>query len=109
MFSSIVARRSSMLVLLSSTGRRRGAAAPILRGRLLSSEAPDAKSPFSFVENPIVGSLVLVGLSGVVGVGMYYTDDPLPSTPEEAVWQKSRMEKDDGDGDETEAAAAEKK
>jgi len=88
----------SVIAMLFSAVARSRAAAVVVRGvqtrRLASSGSEAANNRYSYIDNPISGSVILVGLTAAVGAVMYYTDDPLPSTPEEAVWQKSRQEQE---------------
>lgn len=49
--------------------------------RQFSAEAEKKLNPFSMVDNPIGGGLVLLGLTAVMGVIMYKYDDELPQGP----------------------------
>ena len=49
--------------------------------RQFSAEAEKKLNPFSLVDNPIGGGIVLTGLTAVLGVVMYHYEDELPQGP----------------------------
>ena len=58
--------------------------------RFMSAEPVKKTSSFSYIENPITGSIVLCGLTAAVGVFMLYFDEPTPATPEQANWHPNK-------------------
>jgi hypothetical protein len=49
--------------------------------RQFSADAEKKLNPFSMVDNPIGGGIVLLGLTAVMGVVMYKYDEELPQGP----------------------------